>query len=112
MRLAYRVPLLSPDQLTATLSLLRLIILGCICGAAVSSRLFAVVRFESIIHELCALSVPLLPFYPTADIDQKRSLVQLVRIDFVASSRNSQLRHGRSRATKVLTEQGFYVSNS
>jgi dolichyl-diphosphooligosaccharide--protein glycosyltransferase len=31
--------------------LLRVIILGLIAAAAVSSRLFSVIRFESIIHE-------------------------------------------------------------
>ena len=34
-----------------TRGLLRVIILALIAGAAVSSRLFSVIRFESIIHE-------------------------------------------------------------
>ena len=33
------------------LSLIRLLVLAAIAGAAVASRLFAVIRFESIIHE-------------------------------------------------------------
>lgn len=37
-----------------TRGLLRVIILALIAGAAVSSRLFSVIRFESIIHE-CTL---------------------------------------------------------
>ena len=36
----------------STLSSLRLVILACIGLSAVASRLFAVIRFESIIHEL------------------------------------------------------------
>jgi dolichyl-diphosphooligosaccharide--protein glycosyltransferase len=34
-------------------SLLRIVALALISGAAISSRLFAVINFESIIHELC-----------------------------------------------------------
>jgi dolichyl-diphosphooligosaccharide--protein glycosyltransferase len=39
-----------------TRGLLRVIILVLIAGAAVSSRLFSVIRFESIIHECTLLS--------------------------------------------------------
>lgn len=48
---AYPVPILSQTTLSNTKSLLRILILASIAGAAVSSRLFAVIRFESIIHE-------------------------------------------------------------
>ncbi|GAA5968704.1 hypothetical protein JCM11641_000702 [Rhodosporidiobolus odoratus] len=65
-------PLAIPAQTSETTrSFLRTIILGLIAGAAVASREFAVVRFESIIHE----------FDPWFNF----------------------------RATKVLTEQGFYA---
>ncbi|KAJ9478514.1 Dolichyl-diphosphooligosaccharide--protein glycosyltransferase subunit STT3 [Pseudozyma hubeiensis] len=50
-RAAYRLPTLSAEANKNVLSLLRLIIIFLIAGAAVSSRLFAVVRHESIIHE-------------------------------------------------------------
>ncbi|CDS81882.1 probable oligosaccharyltransferase [Sporisorium scitamineum] len=50
-RTAYRLPTLSAESNNNVLSLLRLIIIFLIAGAAVSSRLFAVVRHESIIHE-------------------------------------------------------------
>ncbi|SOV01843.1 probable oligosaccharyltransferase [Ustilago sp. UG-2017a] len=50
-RTAYRLPTLSPESNKNVLSLLRLIIIFLIAGAAVSSRLFAVIRHESIIHE-------------------------------------------------------------
>lgn len=43
-----------------TRGLLRVIILCLIAGAAVSSRLFSVIRFESIIHECQYLTGPLL----------------------------------------------------
>ncbi|EPQ27133.1 uncharacterized protein PFL1_05414 [Pseudozyma flocculosa PF-1] len=48
---AYHLPTLSPESNKNLLSLLRLIIIFLIAGAAVSSRLFAVIRHESIIHE-------------------------------------------------------------
>ena len=48
---AYHLPLLAPESNKNLLSLLRLIIIFTISGAAISSRLFAVVRHESIIHE-------------------------------------------------------------
>ncbi|KAK4704908.1 dolichyl-diphosphooligosaccharide---protein glycosyltransferase, partial [Phenoliferia sp. Uapishka_3] len=48
---AYPPPNLSPAASAATSSFLRTIILFLIAGAAVASREFAVVRFESIIHE-------------------------------------------------------------
>lgn len=61
---------MSPETTRNVASLLRLIIIILIAGAAVSSRLFAVVRHESIIHE----------FDPWFNY----------------------------RATKVLTQDGFY----
>ncbi|KAG6330460.1 hypothetical protein ID866_8628 [Astraeus odoratus] len=52
MPTAYPLPeRLSPAVVTNTASLLRIIALGLISGAAIASRLFAVVNFESIIHE-------------------------------------------------------------
>ncbi|KAH8924920.1 glycosyltransferase family 66 protein [Atractiella rhizophila] len=52
-KFTYPVPSIfsNAEVTTNTLSLLRIIIIALIAGAAVSSRLFAVVRFESIIHE-------------------------------------------------------------
>ncbi|EIW72164.1 hypothetical protein TREMEDRAFT_41550 [Tremella mesenterica DSM 1558] len=50
--LAYPLPVgLSHEVVDNTASLLRFVILALICGAAVGSRLFAVIRFESVIHE-------------------------------------------------------------
>ena len=52
-RLAYPVPdHISPETINNTESLLRFLILGLISAAAIGSRLFAVIRFESVIHEL------------------------------------------------------------
>ncbi|KAJ7750206.1 oligosaccharyl transferase STT3 subunit [Mycena metata] len=42
---------LSPATVTNTASLLRIVALALISGAAIASRLFAVINFESIIHE-------------------------------------------------------------
>ncbi|OCF43697.1 dolichyl-diphosphooligosaccharide-protein glycosyltransferase [Kwoniella heveanensis CBS 569] len=51
-KLAYPLPAgISPTTINNTQSLLRFIILALICGAAIGSRLFAVIRFESVIHE-------------------------------------------------------------
>lgn len=51
--LAYPLPYgISPETINNTESLLRFVILALISGAAVASRLFAVIRFESVIHEL------------------------------------------------------------
>lgn len=56
MPAAYPLPQnLSPVVVSNTASLLRIIALGLISGAAIASRLFAVVNFESIIHELSVL---------------------------------------------------------
>lgn len=53
-KLAYPLPThISPTTINNAQSFLRLVILGLITGAAVGSRLFAVIRFESVIHELC-----------------------------------------------------------
>lgn len=51
MGYAYRLPSLSNEATRNLASLLRLVIIFLIAGAAISSRLFAVVRHESIIHE-------------------------------------------------------------
>jgi dolichyl-diphosphooligosaccharide--protein glycosyltransferase len=54
MALAYSLPSdLSPTTVSNTASLLRIVALALISGAAIASRLFAVINFESIIHELC-----------------------------------------------------------
>lgn len=50
---AYQVPSnLSSATVANTSSLLRIVALALISGAAIASRLFAVVNFESVIHEL------------------------------------------------------------
>lgn len=52
-KLAYPVPSgISPSAINNTESLLRFVILALISAAAIGSRLFAVIRFESVIHEL------------------------------------------------------------
>lgn len=52
MAVAYSLPSeVSPATVANTSSLLRIIALALISGAAIASRLFAVVNFESIIHE-------------------------------------------------------------
>ena len=52
-KLAYPIPKrISHATVINTESLLRFVILGLISAAAVASRLFAVIRFESVIHEL------------------------------------------------------------
>jgi hypothetical protein len=48
---AYRIPRWSKETFANVRSLLKICILGCIAAAACSSRLFAVINFESIIHE-------------------------------------------------------------
>lgn len=53
MPTAYPVPSnVSPGTVTNTASLIRIVALALISGAAIASRLFAVINFESIIHEL------------------------------------------------------------
>jgi len=57
MPTAYPLPeKLSATTVANTASLLRIIALGLISGAAIASRLFAVINFESIIHELYGFS--------------------------------------------------------
>ena len=52
-KLAYPLPRqISPTTINNTQSLLRFVILALISAAAIGSRLFAVIRFESVIHEL------------------------------------------------------------
>lgn len=51
VKLAYPIPRLSKTTLINTSALLRFTILTTIAGAAIASRLFAVIRHESIIHE-------------------------------------------------------------
>lgn len=45
-------PQLSAATVNNTASLLRIVALALISGAAIASRLFAVINYESIIHEL------------------------------------------------------------
>lgn len=52
MAVAYELPAFSKEAVANTASLLRVVILVFISGAAIASRLFAVINFESIIHEL------------------------------------------------------------
>lgn len=53
MPLAYSLPTdLSPATVVNASSLLRIVALALISGAAIASRLFAVINFESVIHEL------------------------------------------------------------
>ena len=53
MALAYSLPSdLAPSTVRNTASFLRILALAFISGAAIASRLFAVINFESIIHEL------------------------------------------------------------
>lgn len=53
MSTAYFVPSnLSTATVANTSSLLRIVALALISGAAIASRLFAVINFESVIHEL------------------------------------------------------------
>ncbi|KAF4593652.1 oligosaccharyl transferase stt3 subunit [Pleurotus pulmonarius] len=57
MSTAYPLPSgLSPATVTNTASLIRIVTLALISGAAIASRLFAVINFESIIHELLMAS--------------------------------------------------------
>jgi dolichyl-diphosphooligosaccharide--protein glycosyltransferase len=52
-KLAYPIPQhISTTTIDNAQSLLRIVIIGLICAAAIGSRLFAVIRFESVIHEL------------------------------------------------------------
>ena len=52
-KLAYPLPAhISPSTINNTQSFLHILILGLISAAAIGSRLFAVIRFESVIHEL------------------------------------------------------------
>ncbi|KAG8778141.1 oligosaccharyl transferase stt3 subunit [Ceratobasidium sp. 428] len=51
MAVAYELPAFSKEAVTNTASLLRIVVLVFISGAAIASRLFAVINFESIIHE-------------------------------------------------------------
>jgi len=52
-KLAYPIPQhISTTTIDNAQSLLRIVIIGLICAAAFGVRLFAVIRFESVIHEL------------------------------------------------------------
>ena len=53
MAVAYSLPSdLNPSTVANLASLLRIVALFFISGAAIASRLFAVINYESIIHEL------------------------------------------------------------
>ncbi|OBZ73701.1 Dolichyl-diphosphooligosaccharide--protein glycosyltransferase subunit stt3 [Grifola frondosa] len=79
MASAYSLPSnLSPATVANTSSLLRIVALALISGAAIASRLFAVINFESIIHELCVyVDYRVGLVYSHIDVLQ-RSMVQLV----------------------------------
>lgn len=65
MALAYSLPSnLAPSTVQNTASFLRIIALAFISGAAIASRLFAVINFESVIHELYV------PFPATSHYDR------------------------------------------
>ena len=67
MPLAYSLPSdLAPSTVQNLASFLRILALAFISGAAIASRLFAVINFESVIHELC---VPFLLSAIGADAD-------------------------------------------
>lgn len=69
MPAAYDIPsVLSPAAITNTASLLRIVAFFFISGAAISSRLFAVINYESIIHELSVRAHFMLP-RAVADFD-------------------------------------------
>ncbi|KAF8595772.1 putative oligosaccharyltransferase [Ceratobasidium sp. AG-I] len=51
MAVAYELPAFSKEAVANTASLMRIVVLVFISGAAIASRLFAVINFESIIHE-------------------------------------------------------------
>jgi dolichyl-diphosphooligosaccharide--protein glycosyltransferase len=57
MAVAYSLPSdVAPATVANTASFLRIVALTLISAAAIASRLFSVVNFESIIHELCAFN--------------------------------------------------------
>ena len=59
MSKAYPLPTgVSPTTVANTASLVRIVAFVLISGAAIASRLFAVINFESIIHELYASLLP------------------------------------------------------
>jgi len=83
--MSYSLPKLSKPAYGNTSALLRFLILATISAAAVASRLFAVIRHESIIHELCVRlrgvglpEIELTTISPLAAL--QRPLVQLVRL--------------------------------
>jgi hypothetical protein len=68
MPAAYPLPSdLSPATVANTASLLRIVALALISGAAIASRLFAVINFESIIHELYVLNISFQPIFSGPD---------------------------------------------
>lgn len=106
MPAAYPLPdNISPTVVSNTTSFLRIIALGLISGAAIASRLFAVVNFESIIHELSVLHSlafslsHLASFFPAIHGSTSASLRVQMELTLTC----------HSRATRVLASQGFYV---
>jgi hypothetical protein len=79
MPTAYPVPSnVSQGTVANAASLIRIVALALISGAAIASRLFAVINFESIIHELYVISGNF--FGLCADYGCiQRPMVQLVR---------------------------------
>ncbi|KAG6876699.1 hypothetical protein C0993_000980 [Termitomyces sp. T159_Od127] len=81
---------LSPTTVANTASLIRIVALALISGAAIASRLFAVINFESIIHELCVLL---------------RSVDHVILLTQLLSTSDPWFNY---RATRVLASKGFY----
>jgi len=108
MALAYSLPSdLAPSTVRNTASFLRTVALAFISGAAIASRLFAVIDFESIIHELY---VPLPRSLIVADADVAWLAIHGLTSTFCkAAHLRRLLKAVGSRATRVLTSKGFYV---
>jgi len=109
MALAYSLPSdLAPSTVQNTASFLRILALTFISGAAIASRLFAVINFESIIHELY---VPL----PLGSIGADADVVSLAIHGLISTFLQGRSRSATmlkvvgSRATMVLASKGFYV---
>jgi hypothetical protein len=106
--MSYSLPKLSKPAYGNTSALLRFLILATISAAAVASRLFAVIRHESIIHELCVRlrgvglpEIELTTISPLAAL--QRPLVQLVRLrSEPGSARATRPRAGPALASPLV----------
>ena len=108
MALAYSLPSnLAPSTVQNTASFLRILAFVFISGAAIASRLFAVINFESVIHELY---VPLLYTIGT-DANVARPAIHGLTSTLLQgySLPRRSLKVIDSRATKVIASKGFYV---